>query len=219
MTIKAVIFDMDGVLSDSMPAHATAWQKIFYEIGIHIDLIDIYLLEGSNHSGIIKIILDRNKRECSEEMISDLSSQKLKMFNSLYAPAIFDKVRTILSTLKSNGFRLAVASGSNSSTVHGIIDRCFDANTFEAVVTGDDVINCKPSPDAYLLAIDQLQLMPSECIVVENAPRGVAAAKRAGSFCIAITTTLDAQYLTCADIIVKDHRKLYWYLTEKLCLE
>lgn len=219
MTTKAVIFDMDGVLSDSMHAHATAWQKIFYEIGIHIDLMDVYLLEGSNHSGIIKTILDRNQRECSEEMIGELSSQKLKMFNSLYAPAIFDKMKTILSALKSNGFRLAVVSGSNSSTVHGIIDRCFDANTFEVVVTGDDVANCKPAPDAYLLAFDKLQLAASECIVVENAPRGIIAAKRAGSFCIAITTTLGAQYLTCADIIVKDHHKLYWYLTERLCLK
>jgi len=66
--IRAVIFDMDGVLTDSMPAHALAWQRAFEEIGIRIEQMDIYLLEGSNHSGIVEAILKRYNREYSEEL-------------------------------------------------------------------------------------------------------------------------------------------------------
>ncbi|MHC1572214.1 MAG: HAD family hydrolase [Methanosarcinales archaeon] len=214
--IRAVIFDMDGVLTDSMPAHALAWQRAFEEIGIRIEPMDIYLLEGSNHSGIVEAILERYDREYSEELKTELSRRKIQIFNTLYKPSTYRGVKKLITMLKSKNLKLAVASGSNHATVHQIIERCFEPGTFKTILTGDDIENGKPAPEIYQKAISRLRLTPRECIVIENAPRGIAAAKKAGCTCIAITTTLPPQHLKDADIIVKSHEELYRHLRESI---
>lgn len=216
--VKAVIFDMDGVLVNSMEAHATAWQRTFQELGISIQPQDIYLIEGSNHRGVVKTILARHQREYSDELASMLSRRKIQHFNSLYTPGVYHGVDSILRLLRQHGFRLAVASGSNKSTVHSILSTCFTPDTFDVVITGDEVASGKPSPETYLAAISKLRLAPRECIVVENAPRGIAAARAAGCFCIAITTTLSREYLRDADVVVENHRELCEFLRHRLCL-
>jgi beta-phosphoglucomutase len=216
--IKAIIFDMDGVLTNSMPAHAKAWQKTFQEAGISIHPQDIYLIEGSNHQGIVETILKQHQKNWSEELAHKLSQRKIQIFNTLYKHNTFNNVKHILTMLKSKGFKLAVASGSNKTTVQEIINTCFNPDTFDVIITGDDVTKGKPSPEIYLKTINKLQTNPEECIVVENAPRGIAAAKNAGTFCIAITTTLPPQHLKHADVIVKNHHELEEYLKNKLSI-
>ncbi|OYT63271.1 HAD family hydrolase [Methanosarcinales archaeon ex4484_138] len=207
--IKAIIFDMDGVLTDSMPAHALAWQKTFQEIEIKIEPMEIYLIEGSNHSGIVETILKSHNRKYSKEIATELSTRKIQIFNTIYKPNIYNGVKKLLTMLQSKKLKLGVASGSNQTTVHQIINTCFDPGIFNAILTGDDIENGKPAPDIYQKTINKLQLTPEECIVIENAPRGITAAKKAGCTCIAITTTLPPQHLQNADKIVKNHEELY----------
>ena len=210
--IKAIIFDMDGVLTNSMPAHALAWQKTFQEIGIKIKPMDIYLIEGSNHNGIVKTVLKKHKRKYNKELTTKLSTIKIQIFNTIYKPNTYKGVKKLLTMLKTKNLKLAVASGSNQTTVHNIINTCFNPHTFNTILTGDDIENGKPAPDIYQKTINKLQLTPKECIVIENAPRGITAAKKAGCTCIAITTTLTPQHLQNADTIVKNHEELYNHL-------
>lgn len=113
--------------------------------------------------------------------------------------------------LLSGNYLLAVVSGSDRNAVNGVLDRHFHVH-FDAVVSGDDIVNGKPSPDPYLKALEYLGTDPENCIVFENAPYGVEAAKNAGIYCIGIPTYVDPQLLGMADKVLEDHLSLVAYL-------
>ncbi len=104
-----------------------------------------------------------------------------------------------------------VVSGSDRAVVMELLLRFFP-NTFDAVVTGNDVKEGKPSPEPYLKAIGMLKLEKDECIVIENAPLGVESATRAGLFCIGIPTYVEAQRLKEADVVIGNHEMLKEYI-------
>jgi len=208
--MKAVIFDMDGVLVDSMPYHAEAWKQTFLTAGIRIDREDIYELEGSNHRQIVEIIFRRSNRVPAEKDIQELNSRKIEIFNRIEHSKPFDGIKELLASLKQK-YKLAVVSGSNKKTVHDLINRFFP-NTFDIIIDGDESGEGKPSPAPYLKAIERLGIPVEHCVVVENAPLGIRAAKRAGLRCIAIPTYLDREKLKEADVIAESHRELGRYL-------
>jgi HAD superfamily hydrolase (TIGR01509 family) len=121
-------------------------------------------------------------------------------------PGIIDCLK-----LLSKEYLLAVVSGSDRNAVDCILGRHFSVN-FDAVVSGDDVIKGKPNPDPYLKALEYLGADPEDCIVFENAPYGVQAAKNAGLYCIGIPTYVSPQLLEMADKVLADHLNLMEYL-------
>ncbi len=209
--IKAVIFDMDGILVDSMPYHADAWIIVFSEIGIYINRQDIYEIEGSNHEGIIKLVFEKAKRKPKPEDFYELSSKKKEIFERINKVKVFEGIYDCLDLLKNKCF-LGVVSGSDKSVVLELIERFFP-NTFDTVVTGNDVKQGKPSPDPYLKAIEMLKVKKEECLVIENSPLGVESAKKAGLYCIAIPTYVEARKLEKADAVLAKHAMLKDYLT------
>jgi HAD superfamily hydrolase (TIGR01509 family) len=210
MVLKAVIFDMDGVLVDSMPYHADAWIIVFAELGIYIKRQDIYDIEGSNHEGIIRLIFEKAGRAPEPEDFKELAKKKREIFLRINKVDVFEGIYVCLDFLKGR-VRLGVVSGSDRAVVMNLLEKFFP-HTFEAVVTGNDIKNGKPSPEPYLKAIEMLNIRKNECIVVENAPLGVESAKRAGLYCVAIPTYVEAQRLKGADAVLPNHAALRDYM-------
>ncbi|MFZ3058390.1 MAG: HAD family phosphatase [Candidatus Methanoperedens sp.] len=216
MLPKAVIFDMDGVLVDSMPDHADAWKTVFAEAGIHINREDIYDIEGSNHEGIIRLVFRKAGRTPTPGDFNVLAKKKMEIFTKTNRVTVFHGIYECLELLK-NKCLLGVVSGSDRAVVMELLLRFFP-NTFDAVVSGNDVKEGKPSPEPYLKAVGMLKLEKDECIVIENAPLGVESAKRAGLFCIAIPTYVEAHRLKGADVVLETHGMLKEYI-ERLFFE
>lgn len=211
MMLRAVIFDMDGVLVDSMPYHADAWIIVFAELGIYIKRQDIYDIEGSNHEGIIRLIFEKAGRVPEPEDFKELAKKKREIFLKINKVSVFDGIYECLGILK-NKVLLGVVSGSDKAVVLELLERFFP-DTFDAVVTGNDVKEGKPSPEPYLKAIKMLEVRKEECVIIENAPLGVESAKRAGLYCIAIPTYVEKKRLKGADVVLENHARLKEYLT------
>ncbi len=208
--LKAVIFDMDGVLVDSMPYHADAWIIVFAEAGIYIRRQDIYDLEGSNHEGIVRLVFEKAGKTPNPEDFYVLPKKKREIFAKINKIRVFEGIYECLDFLK-NKCLLGVVSGSDKEIVTEIIAKFFP-DTFSAIVSGNDVTAGKPSPEPYLKAVDMLGVSKDECIVIENSPLGVESAKRAGLYCIAIPTYVEAARLKSADVVLENHGLLKQYI-------
>ena len=207
--LKAIIFDSDGVLIDSMYFQADAWDKAFEEVGITITREEIYELEGSNDNRLIKAIFERAGKKPETWNFEQLPERKREILD-------FDQIKPyegILNCLKElkQHFKLAMVSGSNHNTVETIVDKFF-SGCFEFFITGSDLERGKPDPDPYLKALEKLDLNKNECIVVENAPLGITAAKRAGLYCVAVASMLEPEKVRHADLVLEDHAALLEYL-------
>ncbi|MDK2892276.1 MAG: beta-phosphoglucomutase [Methanohalophilus sp.] len=195
---------------DSMPYHAEAWIRAFAEVDVNITADQIYGIEGSNHIGIVNRIFEINGKKPSETLINSIADRKRELFFELGRSKAFDGMQECLKSLHSK-YNLALVSGSNRQIVDELVSK-FYQGIFDAIVSGSDILSGKPAPDPYLKAMEMLDISPDKCVVVENAPLGVEAAKNAGLFCIAVPTYVDSNKLKNADIIVADHRELLQYL-------
>jgi len=208
--LKALIFDMDGVLVDSMPFHAAAWKKAFLDMGMVIKDEDIYAIEGSNPRNGLPLLIRKARKEPEAFDFETITAIYRQEFNRIFKLKAFDGMKECLELLKSR-FLLSVVSGSDRFIVNGIIDHLFP-EIFDTVVTGDDVLNSKPDPDPFLKAVELLNVGKKECIVIENAVLGVEAAKKADIYCIGIPTYVKPSELDRADLVVGDHQKLMEHL-------
>jgi HAD superfamily hydrolase (TIGR01509 family) len=209
--MKAVIFDMDGVLVDSMPYHAEAWKQALATVGINIDRKTIYEIEGSNHRQLVEIMFRRSGRIPAEDDIHELIRKKIEIFDKIEHVKPFNGIQEILAALK-NRYKLAVVSGSSRKTVDSLLNRYFP-DTFDVIIGGDDAGESKPSPVPYLKAVEKLGIPGKNCLVIENAPLGIRSAKSAGLRCIAVPTYVDMEMLKEADLIVENHDELARYLS------
>jgi len=187
---------------DSMHLHAAAWNMAFSEAGIIISPEFIFRLEGANDRGIVENILYDKGIFGSFDSFSSIAVRKQALFNVMDVKP-FPGINECLE-LFSSKYLLAVVSGSDRNAVDGILGRHFHVH-FDAVVSGDDIVNGKPSPDPYLKALEYLGTDPKNCIVFENAPYGVEAAKNAGIYCIGVPTYVDPEMLRMADEVLENH--------------
>jgi len=212
--LKAIIFDMDGVLIDSMPCHADAWKRVLAEKGVNITRQDIYNIEGSNHEGVIRLMFEKAGKLVEISEFDELAQKKREIFRSINQSKPFDGITECLDILK-NKFRIGVVSGSDRTEVMEFIGRFFPG-VFNVVVAGDDVRQGKPSPEPYLKAVEILGIEKEECFVIENAPMGVESAKSAGLYCIAMPIYVEPQQLKKADLVLKNHAALFDYIAVKI---
>lgn len=212
--LKGLIFDVDGVLMDSMPYHADAWVKAFEDAGIHITNMDIYEIEGSNHKSVVDIVFHKAGIEPKTSDYKTFLKRKRKLFMQNNRSEPFKGMQTCLQALKGK-YKLAVASGADRTIVNSLMDK-FYPGIFEAIVSGEDVAHGKPNPEPYLTAAHKLGLGIEECMVIENAPLGIRSAKNAGMYCLAVPTYLPYEKLTDADMVLADHAELIAYLYKLL---
>lgn len=209
---RALIFDMDGVLVDSMSYHTRAMAHVFSQMGIRMNKQDIYDLEGSKTVDIVRVLLKKDGVDPATIDLEGLLQNYQEEFDRIVEMKVFGELTSILPTLKSH-YLLALVSGADRVIVHDIVRRLFPS-TFDVVITGEDLTHGKPAPDPFLRAAEVLGVDREECLVVENAPMGVKSAKRAGMFCVAVPTYVEKNTLLRADLIIEDHRELAKYLLE-----
>ena len=211
---KAVLFDCDGVVIDSMPVHAAAWVALFQRYGIEIEPVDVYLEEGRSIVDFCQRILNRNGYGDLKLSAFDLSHEKERSVIAQKKIKLFPDIPVILQEIQQSGRQLGMVTGSNQMLIQHVIPQSV-RKQFDVIVTADDVQHGKPAPDPYLCAAEKLALDPSDCQVVENAPMGIRAAKAAGMQVVAITTTLDAGHLQQADSVVENFQELRNILKSK----
>lgn len=207
---KAVLFDMDGVIVDSMPYHFLAWYEALRPLGIRIGCFEVYAREGERWDKTLKDLLRRTHINPSKQTIAKIFTSRQKIFKSIFKRSLFNGAFKLLSCFKERGFALGLVTGTPDKEIERILPKKV-LRIFDVVIPGNKVPHGKPHPAPYLLAALRLGLTPLECVVIENAPLGITSAKRAGMFCIALTTSLPAEYLKGADIVVNELAELTDY--------
>lgn len=190
MNLKAVLFDMDGVLFNSMPNHAEAWHKTMAKFGFTLSREEAYMHEGRTGAGTINIVSLRERGyEATEEEIKQIYQAKSELFNQYPLAERMPGALEVLTKIKEAGLTPMVVTGSGQTSLLDRLNKNFP-NIFqrELMVTAFDVKYGKPNPEPYLMALKKGGLQPNEAIVVENAPLGVQAGVAAGIFTIAVNT-------------------------------
>jgi len=188
--LKAVFFDMDGVIYDSMPYHAEAWIKALAHFGATFTPMEVYQNEGRTGSSTINEVFKRQlNREATEEEIQEIYALKSKYFDELNTTTPMRGVANLLKKVKESGLTIYVVTGSGQKSLLEKLEKNFPG-IFERkrMITAEDVKIGKPHPEPYLKALEKACLMPNEAVVVENAPLGIRSANAAGIFTIAVNT-------------------------------
>lgn len=190
LRLRAVLFDMDGVLYNSMPYHAKAWHHAMAQFGFDLPEDEVYMHEGRTGSSTVNLVSMRQLGvEQTEERIQEIYNVKSALFNE-YPPAEpMPGALELLRQLKAQGLMILIVTGSGQRSLLDKLNHHYpDIFRRELMVTAFDVKYGKPHPEPYLMGMQKGGLRPEECIVVENAPLGVRAAKAAGIFTIAVNT-------------------------------
>lgn len=188
--LRAVLFDMDGVLYNSMPSHAKAWHRAMAHFGYDLPEQEAYMHEGRTGASTINIVSRRQRGvEESEERIQEIYRVKSQFFNE-YPPAEpMPGALELLRKLQAQGLKILIVTGSGQASLLDRLNHHFPGVFCrELMVTAFDVKRGKPDPEPYLMGLQKGDLRADECVVVENAPLGVRAAKAAGIFTIAVNT-------------------------------
>ena len=188
--LKAVLFDMDGVLFDSMPNHAYAWSHAMTQLGLEMAAYEAYLHEGRTGSGTINILAQRYwGRDATEEELERIYAAKAEVFNTLPEPKPMPGALEALTAAKELGCMIVLVTGSAQTSLLQRLEEHYPGFfRQELMVTGFDVKRGKPDPEPYLMGLQKAGIKAEEAVVVENAPLGVESAHRAGIFTIAANT-------------------------------
>ncbi|MGD1835250.1 MAG: HAD family hydrolase [Nitrososphaeraceae archaeon] len=200
--MNGIIFDMDGVLVDSMPSHCNAWKVAIRNI-TNIDIKDkyIYINEGRRGNDFIFQILKENNIPTDEIIMEKIHRKKNELFQKNGKYNMFPGIKRILNSLSC---QKAVVSGSTKQDVLKIIHDTFGEKMFDVIITADDITIGKPHPMPFLKALKALNLKSQNVIVVENAPLGVEAAKNAKIECIVTLNTSPLDIINFSRLVTKD---------------
>ena len=206
--LKAVLFDMDGVLVNNTQAHVKAFEIFCERYGVEDWQHKLQTAFGMGNDDIMRLILP--EEIIREKGMKALGEEKAAIYREVYAPEI-RPVRglvELLEELRRRGIRCAVGSSGCRENVDFVLSNCGITDYFSCIVSGDRVTRCKPDPEIYLLAAEGLHLPSAECLVFEDARVGITAARRAGAGrIVALATTLPRHTLatqTEADVVIDD---------------
>ncbi|MFA6701229.1 MAG: HAD hydrolase-like protein [Dysgonamonadaceae bacterium] len=190
--LKAILFDMDGVLYDSMSAHAKSWQQVFEEEGFTTTTPEeFYLHEGRTGKSTINIMFEREKgRKATPEEKQRVYERKTELFYQYNSGETIPGAIEVLNLVKQRGLIPVLVTGSGQPSLLERLDSNFpDIFTPETMVTAFDVKKGKPNPEPFLMGLQKGgNLQPNQAIVIENAPLGTEAAHNAGIFVIDVNT-------------------------------
>ena len=192
---------MDGVIADTAPYHFKAWQHVFQKRGVDFTEDDFRRHFGQRNDTIIGTTLGER---ISQSEIDVIASEKEENYRQRVRRNIkpLPGAIKLVKSLKEHGFSVALASSAPTENIQLVMQGLGIEDSFQVIVYGREVKEGKPSPQGFLLAAEKLGVEPKNCIVIEDAIAGVAAAKRAGMHCIAVTNTHPRRSLMEADLIV-----------------
>ncbi len=186
--INAVLFDMDGVLYDSMKNHAATWILGFSKFNIDFPEKEAYLNEGSTGDFTIKTAIKHIcKREATPDEIKGIYAEKTRLMHLRPKAEKIPGMQTLISKIRQSGKKIIVVTGSKQPILLERLQNDFGVNPDE-VISGFDVKHGKPHPEPYLMGLKKANARSEETIVIENAPLGVKSAEAAGIYTIAINT-------------------------------
>ena len=212
--LRAVIFDMDGVITMTMPSHFRAWARVFADEGIRVSKFEVYSREGQKGLNSVLEIFAANGKVIALKRAKELLKKKEKLFKANASIKYVPGARSLIKNCCRNGLKLALVTGTARSEVIKILPQNL-LDCFDVIVSGSDVRQGKPHPEPYLKAVKALKVAKADAIVVENAPFGITSAVKAGLFCVAIETSLPKAYLKDADKIIHDYQGLRKILKQR----
>ena len=199
--VKAVIWDMDGVIADTAQYHLRGWQMVFQKRGVNYTEEDFQCNTGKRSDSIIREVLGK---KIAQGEIMAIIREKDENFRQLMGQNIrpFPGVLKLIALLKERGFKTAIASSAPVKNIQLITQSLKIHNCFDAIISGWEVTKGKPDPQIFLLTAEKLGVEAENCIVIEDAIAGVTASKRAGIHCIAVTNTTPREDLREADLVI-----------------
>ena len=224
--LRAVIFDFDGVISDSEPLHLRAFNEILAQAGIEITeqaYYEEYL--GFTDLDCLKAIADKYRLGLDTAGIEKLIDRKSRVFEELIKTedSIIEGVPEFLRMLKENNVRIAICSGALRGDIEVVFSGTDLSSFFDVIVTADDVEKGKPDPEGFLLALQRLneaeqdKIAPGECVVIEDSHWGLEAATKAGMHTVAVASSYKAEELTMADKVIANLTALSMRQLNDLC--
>lgn len=197
--IKAIFFDYDGVLADTMLDNFQAWYYAFKKYNAEIQTFDYMPLEGLSPKRIVEKI--GGKYGINTVLFPEIITAKEDYYKKNNNFRLYDGIEDLIHELKQNNIKLALVSGASIARIQLVTPQEF-LSQFDAVVGAESITHPKPHKEPYEKALYLLGIKPSEALVIENAPLGIASAKEAGVYCIAICSTVSKDLLGKADMIV-----------------
>jgi beta-phosphoglucomutase len=203
MTRPAFIFDMDGTIVDNMAFHTRSWLEFFARRGKEYEA-EAFFRETAGAQGR-EILRARLGADVTDEEIAALAAEKDALYREMYGPhrRAIQGFDDFVTQADARGVALAVATSAPPKNIVFTLDELDLRRHFAAVVGAADVKQGKPHPDVFLKAAEQLGADPADCIVFEDAPLGVEAARRAGMRAVVITSTLPADAFAEFDNVVR----------------
>lgn len=208
--IKAVIFDFDGIIVDSEPLHLRAFQRTVETLGLKLSPTDYYSRYlACDDKTFFRKFLEDNGQQGTEREVARLVEEKGVCFEEMMGEGIrvFPGVVEFLESIRGK-FHVAIGSGALTEEINLILRSKNLSEFFGFIIGADDTENPKPSPEVYLKCLEQLRrdyddtITAAQCVVFEDSPHGVLAAKRAGMRCVGITNSCSGDELGLADRVV-----------------
>ena len=202
MTKRAFIFDMDGTIVDNMSFHTASWITFFQRRGKDIDADEFFRTTAGRQGS--EIIRSHMGEHLDDAEVLALNHEKESVYRELYEPhrKTVDGFDDLVAQAKLRGVALAVATAAPNGNITFTLDGLDLRRHFDTVVGAADVARGKPHPDVFLLAAERCGVAPEHCIVFEDAPLGVEAARRAGMKAVVLTTTLPAEAFAEFDNVI-----------------
>jgi beta-phosphoglucomutase len=224
--LRAVIFDFDGVITDSEVLHLRAFNQSLAPYDIEITTKDYYTTYlGFNDNDCYSLLVEKGLLKMDEREISALMNQKKRIFEQLAKTEgkMIEGVRDFLTMLELNNVPMAICSGSLLTEVEMVLEDAGLRDLFEVIVSGEQVKKGKPDPEGFLLSLERLNenhenpIMAKQCIAIEDSHWGLEAAQAAGMHTIAVTNSYDAEQLSMAERIVDRLNELTIDDLQQLC--
>jgi beta-phosphoglucomutase len=208
MKPQAIIFDMEGTLTDNNPYHIMAWQE-FYK-GLGRELTMEHYKTNMNGKANREIFEDIFSRKLTPQELADYTDQKESLYRKLYEPHIepISGLMDLLQSVSSEDITMAVATSGLPVNIQFAFDRLSMRHYFEVVVDSTYITKGKPNPESYLKAAELVKADPAKCVAFEDAIAGIKAAKSAGMKVVALSTTHAREDLGEVDLVINDYRDI-----------
>lgn len=204
--LKCALFDMDGVLFNSMPYHASSWHRAMNDFGLNLPEYEAYVHEGRTGESTINIVMEREwGRKATEDELRAIYGRKSEYFDKFPEALPIEGTLDLVSRMRQSGILATIVTGSGQKSLLGRIENHYPGMfQLDRMVTAFDVKYGKPNPEPYLMGLKKMNVLPNQAIVVENAPLGAKAGSAAAVFTVAVNTgPIDREilYENGADIV------------------
>jgi HAD superfamily hydrolase (TIGR01509 family) len=208
--LKAVLFDMDGVIVDTEPLHHKAYKFMFSEVGIKVSDVMYEGFTGQSTHAICSFLCKNFKLKQSPQELVQLKRDRFtKLFHEDDVLQLLHGVEELIKDYHASGLTLVLASSASMFTINNVTKRFGLDQYFSTKLSGADLNASKPHPEIFINAAKAADALPNECFVIEDSTNGIKAAKRAGIYCVAYKSEHSKnQDYTLADMLISDYKEI-----------